>query len=151
MSHLSSVLVSLPEERLVLVRRVIVCMEPAAWHTEQIRAQMCLCPSPLWSVPSRASSAAPSMLSDDSSAEPRLLSQGPVTQESLWSLMIMTSKRVSLVTQPHCSASSTYCCYWCNNNSCVTCVLKYKFSFVLCSRSSLITVFSSRMTICSPE
>lgn len=60
--------------------------------------------------------------------------RGQWHRKSLWSLMIMTSsKRVSLVTQPHCSASPTYCCYWCNNNSCVTCVLKYKFSFVLCS------------------
>lgn len=72
---------------------------------------------------------------DDRSAEPRLLSQGPVTQEKpvVSDDHDFLKKRVSLVTQPHCSASPMHCCYWCNNNSCVTGVLKYKFSFVLCS------------------
>ena len=66
-----------------------------------------------------------------------------------WSLMIMTSsKRVSLATQPHCSASPMYCYYWCNNNSCVTGVWIF-LCFVLFLHS--LQYSPSRMTICSPE
>lgn len=150
MSHLSSVLVSLPKRRGLLQFAGWLWAWSPVWACRAGSGHRCVCVPHLCALsPQGPGALLRGCLVDDRSAEPRRLSQGPVTQEQ--SVVSddhdFLKKRVSLATQPHCPASPMYCYYWCNN-SYVTGVWIF-LCFVLFLHS--LQYSPSRMTICSPE